>query len=154
MKIASQKIEESCSFSSPITHSSIRWKTRGGSGKTLGQVFTGTQWSVTKQRPLHLGWGRTSSIPTQRPSPQPWPQCTGTVLRSWAGDKRLLPLLQGSARSELLISTTHQHSCCSLQITYRILSIRLPKDKGPYVSWPDKSCGKLEEGGEITLNIA
>lgn len=70
------------------------------------------------------------------------------------GDKRLLPLLQGSARSELLISTTHQHSCCSLQITYRILSIRLPKDKGPYVSWPDKSCGKLEEGGEITLNIA
>lgn len=65
------------------------------------------------------------------------------------GDRRLLPLLQGSARSELLISTTHQHNYCSLEIRFQSDFLRTKAHM-----FPDKSCGKLEEGGEITLNIS
>lgn len=113
LRIPSQKTEESCFFLSPTTHSSIRWKTQGRSGKILGWVFTvGCQKAAATAPGLGSHWQHLHA------SPSPRPRVHWDILRSWAGDKGLLPLLQGSARAELLISTTHQHDCCSLQITF------------------------------------
>lgn len=101
-------------------------------------------------KPPHLGWGVAGSVPTQPPVRRYGRSAPGRPSGAGTGDSCLLS--KGVQRSELLSSTTHQHNCCLLQITYRILEIRRRRSKGPYVPWLRKSCGELKERGEITFN--
>lgn len=115
----------------------------------------GTQWGVRKKQQIsHHTWAGVSLAASPRSLRS---AATAAVHRDgpqelgWrTGDSCLLS--KGVQRSELLSSTTHQHNCCLLQITYRILEIRRRRSKGPYVPWLRKSCGELKERGEITFN--
>lgn len=95
----------------------------------------------------------------QHPHIASWSSATAALHRDstqelgWrTGDSCLLS--KAMQTSELLISTTLPHNCCWLQIMYRILYIRHRKNTGPCVSQLCKSCRELQEGAEVTLNIA
>lgn len=122
--MACQNTAERCSSSSPITHSSVRWESRGGGGKILWWVHArprGCQ-KASANEPPQLGWGLTSSNPMLPPNTQSQPWNTRTPLWSWAGGEETAAFSPRQCKDQRFLSAQLTGTiviCCKSRVSKR-----------------------------------